>query len=72
MKEYTSKSGKQSGVTAYEIGTDYITVQFKSKSYTYPESLNSENVINEMKNLAINSEGLSTYISRNRNNLKFI
>ena len=59
MIEYTSKSGKQSGVLAYEIGNDYITVKFQKKSYKYTVDLNSQNVIDKMKNLALKSEGLS-------------
>lgn len=72
MTPYSSTSGKKSGVTAYEIGKDYITVKFDRNQYTYTESLNGKAVIEKMKSLAIASSGLSTYISRNRNTLNFI
>lgn len=72
MIPYTSKSGKTSGVTAYEIGSDRISVQFNHKKvYTYTYQLNGSAIIEEMKLLAIQSEGLSSFISRNRD-LKFI
>ena len=42
MTPYSSTSGKKSGVTAYEIGKDYITVKFDRNQYTYTESLNGK------------------------------
>lgn len=71
MIRYFSKSGKESGVTAYEIGEDYITVMFGNKSYTYSEQRNGKDTVDYMKVLAANSEGLSTFISRNREKLRF-
>ena len=72
MTPYKSKSGKQSGVTAYEIGSDFITVWFGSKSYKYTESLNSHSIIEYMKSCANSSIGLSTYIAQNKTSLKYI
>ena len=72
MTPYSSTSCKKSGVTAYEIGKDYITVQFDRNQYTYPESMNGKSIIDKMKSLAIASSGLSTFISQNRKTLKFI
>jgi len=72
MTPYFSTSGKKSGVKAFEIGTDFIIVQFDKKQYTYPESLNRKSLIDEMKSLALNSKGLSTFISQNRDILEFI
>ena len=72
MTPYKSTSGKQSGVTAYEIGTDYIIVWFYSKQYKYTESLNDRSTIDKMKSLAIASSGLSTFIAQNKMTLRFI
>ena len=72
MIPYYSISGKASGVTAYEIGEGYIKVQFQgTRIYTYPTSLNSENVIRHMQSLALASEGLSTFIAQNKQTLRF-
>ncbi|BCW94642.1 MAG: hypothetical protein WHS44_10080 [Fimbriimonadales bacterium] len=64
MERYADLSG-QSGVAAYEIGDDYIRVQFKDGSvylYTY-ESAGREH-IETMKALACKGEGLNGYINR--------
>ncbi|CUU35214.1 MAG: hypothetical protein K6U12_06715 [Armatimonadetes bacterium] len=69
MERYADLSGR-SGVAAYEIGDDYIRVQFKNGSiylYTY-ESAGREH-IETMKELARKGEGLSGYISRYVRNL---
>ncbi|SHJ02784.1 hypothetical protein SAMN02745146_2043 [Hymenobacter daecheongensis DSM 21074] len=72
MTDYVSASGKKSGVTAYEIGKDFIKVEFNnSKIYTYRSSNNNKIMIEEMKSLALASEGLSTYIARNKLFLNF-
>jgi hypothetical protein len=63
MTPYKSKSGKDSGVIAYEIGNDYIIVEFKTRDvYTYSYSSADEEAIEEMKRRALASEGLSTFI----------
>jgi hypothetical protein len=72
MTSYTSTSGKSSGVTAYEIGDDYIKVKFGSyKTYKYPYSLNDEGTIDTMKELALASRGLSSFIAKNKSSLRF-
>jgi hypothetical protein len=67
MINYSSRSGKKSGVTAYEIGEDFIKVQFNgSKIYKYSNRSAGSNSVNTMKSLAIAQNGLSTYISQNK------
>jgi hypothetical protein len=67
MTPYKSKSGKYSGVTAYQIGRDYIAVQFNhSEVYKYTYSSAGKAVIEKMKSLALANKGLSTYISRHQ------
>lgn len=55
-----------SGVIGYEIGTDYIRVQFSTGAiylYTYA-SAGSHNIEN-MKGLARKGNGLNAYINKN-------
>lgn len=57
--------GGNSGVTAYELGNDYILVEFHGGSlylYTYdrPGKFDVEN----MKELAVRGRGLNTYINK--------
>lgn len=70
MFPYQSESHKRSGVTAYEIGDDFIRVRFATKTYTYTTANNSKAVIDSMKLLALSSRGLSTFIARNKDILK--
>lgn len=73
MTLYRSRSGKISGVTAYEIGEDYITVRFgRFKTYRYTALLNGQSTINKMKLLALASNGLSTFIAKHKRSLKFV
>lgn len=53
-----------SGVQAYEIGSDYIDVQFKRtyKVYRYSYRIAGKNHVEAMKNLARNGNGLNSYI----------
>jgi len=65
MERYKNLGG-DSGISAYEIGNDSITVQFSSGSvylYTY-QSAGRDN-IEHMKKLAITGEGLNSFIMRN-------
>jgi len=72
MTPYRSLSGKQSGVTGYTIGINFIEVQFKGAStYKYTESLNDKATIDHMKGLALASSGLSTFIAQNKTTLRF-
>lgn len=65
MHRYKNLSPK-SGVTHYAIGKDFIEVKFKDNDaiYIYNYSLNGNEHIEEMKRLAMNGQGLSTYISQ--------
>ena len=65
MEKYKN-IGHDSGVLAYEIGDDFIKVEFSSGSlylYSY-ESAGRQN-IEEMKELAIAGQGLNSFINRN-------
>lgn len=67
MTPYISKSGKSSGVSAYEIGKNFITVRFKrSDDYTYSYNSAGKHAVEAMKKLARRGKGLSTYISQNK------
>ena len=69
MKPYKSRSGKTSGVTAFEIGTDFISVQFRGGTiYKYSKSSCGEDAVQTMSTLATKSNGLSTYIAQNKPN----
>jgi hypothetical protein len=67
MVTYSSSSGKQSGVTAYQIGATFIRVQFRgSKTYTYSYQTAGKEMVEAMKKLALSGQGLSTFISQNQ------
>jgi len=68
MERYRNSSGN-SGVLAYEIGNDSITVQFShGGTYLYNyQSAGSQNIEN-MKGLAIAGSGLGSFINRNVKN----
>ncbi len=64
MTHYKNLGG-DSGVAAYEIGTDFIKVEFNDRSvylYTY-QSAGSSN-IEQMKDLAIAGMGLNSFINK--------
>jgi hypothetical protein len=65
MKPYLSRSGKKSGVIAYETGADYIVVEFAASRYKYSYSSCGREAVETMKKLALASKGLSSFISRN-------
>lgn len=65
MIPYKSSSGKNSGVTAYSIGVDYVVVEFGgSECYVYSCKSEKETIIEKMKKLARACQGLSTFISQ--------
>ncbi|MCC6817533.1 MAG: hypothetical protein IT245_01400 [Bacteroidia bacterium] len=66
MNRYKN-SGGNSGVHAYEIGQDYIVVWFNAggKSYTYSYGKAGRQHVENMKELAINGQGLNSYIMKN-------
>lgn len=54
-----------SGVYGYEIGTDYIKVQFKDGSiYTYTYLSAGRDKVETMKILAKSGNGLNSFINR--------
>ncbi|EIN00263.1 hypothetical protein WQE_14571 [Paraburkholderia hospita] len=64
MKRYRDLSG-QSGVGAYEISDDAITVKFRDGDvYLYDYATTGRREVEEMKRLAVAGQGLSTFISR--------
>jgi hypothetical protein len=67
MTPYVSKSGKESGIEAYQLGDDFIRVKFKHRSKPYKYSYRSAGkmAVEAMRSLAIDQKGLSTYIAKN-------
>lgn len=53
-----------SGISAYEIGADYIAVQFKGgyKTYFYTYASAGAAHVEQMKKLAETGDGLNSYI----------
>ena len=65
MERYKDIDG-DSGVAGYEIGPDYIRVQFKDSSvylYTYVSAGTTN--IETMKKLAMAGDGLNAFINKN-------
>jgi len=68
MTNYLNLGG-DSGVSAYEIGSDYISVQFSTgKIYTYSYASAGSQNIETMKTLAVNGSGLNSFIMKNVRN----
>lgn len=69
MEKYKNLGG-DSGVAAFEIGSDYIKVRFTSGSvYTYSNQSAGTTHIAKMKQLAQSGHGLNSYIQTHvRNN----
>lgn len=65
MERYRNTGG-DSGVYAYEIGVNYIIVQFKGtfRKYRYSFGKAGRNHVEEMKLLARNGSGLNSYINK--------
>ncbi len=66
MELYGNRSG-DSGVQAFELGSDFIEIQFKGKSrrYRYTSREIGVDDLERMKNLAIAGKGLATFINQN-------
>lgn len=61
--------GGNSNVYAFSIGTDYIDVQFnKGKPYRYSYHSAGKEKVEQMKRLAMQGQGLNSYIMRNARN----
>ncbi len=64
MQRYQS-SNTNTGITAYQVVSGGITVQFKDGSvYLYTSRSAGRKHIDQMKKLAAQGEGLTTYINR--------
>ena len=64
MKRYRNLSGS-SGVVAYEIADDAITVKFwEGDFYLYDYAEPGQQEVETMKGLAVAGRGLSSYISQ--------
>lgn len=64
MQRYRNAQG-DSGVAAYEIGPDYIRVQFRhGATYQYDYASTGQLPVERMKRLAASGQGLATFISR--------
>lgn len=70
MERYRNSSGN-SGVSAYEIGPDYILIKFsgKSRSYRYSYRKAGQHHVETMKRLAQSGSGLNSYVNRYVKNL---
>lgn len=65
MEKYANRSG-QSGVSAYEIGLNYILVKFSSGDvYQYSYRKAGQYHVENMKRLAVKGSGLNSYINTN-------
>lgn len=68
MEPYSNLSG-QSGVLAYQLGNEYIIVQFKTGQYVFYKYTNVSAggpVVERLKALAVQGSGLNSYISTNK------
>ncbi len=70
MERYRN-SGGDSGVSSFEIGTDYIIVKFLGsvRTYRYSYRKAGQHHVDTMKRLARSGSGLNSYINRNVKNL---
>lgn len=69
--EYSSKTGKESGVFSYEMGEDYIVLNYKNKngdlkSISYSYEVSGKHHVEQIKKFAQHSKNLNTYLSENR------
>ena len=71
MIPYSSKSGKQSGATGFEIGDNYIVVRFDTGLYKYSFSSCGRETTETLKRLARTGQGLSTWIARHHPNYEW-
>ncbi len=63
MEKYRNSSGN-SGISAYEIGPDYIKIRFSSgETYQYSYKKAGQKHVENMKRLAIKGTKLNTYLN---------
>jgi len=63
MEQYRNLTGN-SGVKSYEIGADYITIEFNDGAiYRYTHASAGKENVERMKGLARAGQGLSTFVS---------
>ena len=67
MERYKNLGG-DSGVSAYEIGTDFIKIKFKSSTpiYVYTNMKTGQQHVEAMKQLAERGTGLQAYINHHK------
>ena len=64
MERYSNRS-KQSGVTGYTLGKDFIIIRFADgEVYTYTYKMPGRRHVENMKKLARAGKGLATYINK--------
>ena len=64
MQPYYNLGGN-SGIAAFTIGDDYIDVQFHSgMTYRYSYASTGADHVEQMKQLALQGQGLNSFISR--------
>jgi hypothetical protein len=66
MQIYQNLNG-DSGVAAFEIGSDFIVVRFKEgqfKNYTYTYASAGQAAVESLKALALGGKGLNSFIGR--------
>jgi hypothetical protein len=64
MHPYLNLSG-ESGVTQYELGPDFIDVEFGPKgTYRYTDQRVGRKKVDRMKELAVAGRGLGTFINK--------
>ena len=57
--------GDNSGIVAYELGEDWIKIQFRDGGlYLYDYKNTGSDLIEQMKELAIAGQGLNSFVSR--------
>lgn len=68
MERYNDLGGN-SGVSAFEIGADFIRVEFERDGrYLYDYATTGAEHVENMKTLARTGQGLGTYITQNVRN----
>ena len=65
MTPYENSNGS-SGIVAYEIQREAVVVEFRhGGKYLYDYDTTGRELVEEMKVLALEGQGLATYINRN-------